>query len=229
MYFPLVQRHRPSSVQRRIASIESAAGFACYSGLLFALASGRPVFLVGAGLAIFICLHGLWTLSRTHTNPATLAEPDGWVARLRHHLGWSGSADVLDERDLGIRYRTFVTCYQILCVLCVAALGIGIFTGFFPWLVAESTRLLWTRLNLFCLRVMSIAIFLLVLLPQWVRPWHEPAGDIDDEPVHSVGSLRVKPKQKLLPNLLYWLVAACILGAWLWTVTRLSSPIEHPR
>jgi hypothetical protein len=174
MYFPYVSRHLPSNRECRVASVLSISGFVGFTGLVLAVPSVLVQMLLWLAAVLVLTYLGLGTL---------------YIAKPNHFLLWPQRATrevlgqpipPLDERDLTIRYRTFLVSYRILAVAAFAMIAfirpgavllVHISAGYIPrWRLdgAEQTLLVL----IFCL-----ALF----LPYWVFPWLESEAVFDDE------------------------------------------------
>jgi hypothetical protein len=180
MYFPYLSKRLPSNRECRIASIVSIIGFVGFAGLVLAM----------PGALVQLLLWGFPVLVLTYLGLGTLT-----IAKPNHFLLWpqretrvvlGKEVPPLDERDLNIRYRTFLVSYRILAV---AAFAIIAFIRPGAALLVETLGgqiPLW-RLEGAGQMFVVLIFFLAMLLPYWVFPWLESDAVFDDEQAFSSG------------------------------------------
>jgi hypothetical protein len=177
MYIPLFSGHEPSNWERRIASIESAAGFLGVIWLVVETPDGLATFLSALAAVLLLTGHGLTVLARSK-NPLQLAL---WPAFARR-MGTGRGEPSLDERDLSLRYRAFVISYQILSLVIFATALV--FDELLPRIVGSAPHR-WLRLHDLMLALLALFIPLVQVLPWWVLPWLEKdASEQDDHRRH---------------------------------------------
>lgn len=172
MYFPYFHRRNPTNRECRVASILSIIGFiACAWGILLSPSRFLP-FLGELMLILLPSWLGLATLWRTRPTQGLL-----WP-QITARFNPKDRYPPLDERDTLVRYRTFLTSYQILAVLI--------------WVLVILPGLLGSNINVLTARhhgpltlglmTLSLLMVLTLLLPHWVTPWLESNVTIDSEP-----------------------------------------------
>jgi hypothetical protein len=207
MYFPHLSKHPPSNRECRIASIVSIVGFVGFAWLVLAM----PAALVQMGLwlvAVLLILgyFGLGTL---------------FIARPNHFLLWpqretqvvrGQPVPPLDERDLTIRYRTFLVSYRILSVAVFAIIAF-IRPGAMLLVDTSGGHIPHWRLQ-FAEQMFVVLLYLLsVLLPYLVFPWLESDADFDDEQASGRG---FQNPTKLLPRRRDWIrTGVALLIIWI--------------
>jgi hypothetical protein len=113
-----------------------------------------------------------------------------YLARPNHFLLWPQRAaqvvrgqpvPALDERDLNIRYRTFLVSYRILSL---AAFAVIVFISPGATLLVNTSagRIPHWQLEAAQQMFVILIYFLSLLLPYWVFPWLESDAAFDDEP-----------------------------------------------
>jgi hypothetical protein len=119
MYFPYLSKRTPSNRECRIASIVSISGFVGFACLMLAVPAALVQELLWLLVVELILVYfGLGTLYIAKPNHFLLwPQRESRVARGQY-------VPPLDERDLTIRYRTFLVSYR---VLSLAALAIIVF------------------------------------------------------------------------------------------------------
>jgi hypothetical protein len=215
MYFPYLTKRPPSNFECRIASAISIIGFVGFAWLLWAVPDTLISMLAWLlAVELILAYFGLGTLH---------------LARPNHFLMWPQRATqvvrgqqvpALDERDLNIRYRTFLLSYRILSL---AAFAVIVFIG--PgarFLVNTSAgRIPHWRLEAAQQMFVVLIWFLSLLLPYWVFPWLESDAAFDDEPTADSGSQNTAelPWRRYwsrtgVTNLVIW-IAIFLLMVWL--------------
>jgi hypothetical protein len=196
MYFPYLSKRPPSNRECRIASIVSIIGFVGFAWLLLAMPAALVQMLAWlVAVVLILAYFGLGTL---------------YIARPNHFLLWpqretrvvrGQSVPPLDERDLNIRYRTFLVSYWILSV---AAFAIIVFIRPVAMLLVDTSGGHIPRWRLEMAEQMFVVlIYLLSLfLPYWVFPWLESDAAFDDE--QASGPSWQNPT-KLLPRRRDWI------------------------
>jgi hypothetical protein len=172
MYFPYARRRNPTNRECRVASILSIIGFIGCAWKVLLPPSSFPAFLGELSLIVFVSWLGLGTLLRAKPYQGLL-----WP-RIAARLGTAGEHPPLDERDTLVRYRTFLTSYQILSVLI--------------WVMVMLPGLLGSKINVLTaqyhgpvelgLLILFLLMLLTSLLPHWVVPWLESDVTFDAEP-----------------------------------------------
>src|SRR5271154_2372100 len=109
MYFPCLSKRTPSNRECRVASAVSIIGFVAFAWLALATPGALVPMLTGlVAVELILAYFGLGTL---------------YIARPNHFVFWpqrerpvvrGQPVPPLDERDLNIRYRTFLVSYRIL-------------------------------------------------------------------------------------------------------------------
>jgi hypothetical protein len=172
MYFPYSRRRNPTNRQCRVASILSITGFIAFGWEALRPPSSFLPFLGELSLIVSLSWLGLATLLRARPYQGLL-----WP-QITARPGSKGQHPPLDERDTLVRYRTFLTSYQILSVLI--------------WVIVILPGLLGSNINVLTgryhgplelgLLTLSLLMVLTWLLPHWVVPWLESNIIIDAEP-----------------------------------------------
>lgn len=217
MYWPYLSRRTPSNLECRIATIETAAGWATVLGA----AMGTPMFhrlgwfsgeMLLFAFAAFLAWHGIATLQR--------ADPVRGVLLLTfgRRMGNAQLAAPLDERDLLLRYRAFNISYTLLYgVLWGGGLiQIGVGLSEFP-----------RPMSFFVPFVFSL--WFGPLLPIFVLPWLE-RDELADEPLaqarhvasgEGAGGVRLYPRwvRIVASPWLVWTLAAL---AMIWLFHQVS-------
>jgi hypothetical protein len=209
MYFPYARRRNPTNRECRVASILSIIGFIAFGWATLLPPSRFLPFLGVLALILFPSWLGLATLLRARPNQGLL-----WP-----HTVTLGSKDrhaPLDERDTLVRYRTFLTSYQILSVLI--------------WVLVMLPGLLGSNINVVTVRyhgpitlglmTLALLMFLTWLLPHWVTPWLESNVTFDSEPdlesTASPGGTSERPTTAASPN---W--ARIVWNGFIWILALL--------
>jgi hypothetical protein len=204
MYFPYLSKRPPSNRECRVASLISIMGFAGFAWLMLAM----PETLIQAMLWLVAV-----ELVLAYLGLATL-----YIAKPNHFLLWPQREPLvvrgqpvppLDERDLAIRYRTFLVSYRILSI---AALAIIVLVRPGAQLLVETSggRIPHWRLES-AEQLFVVLLFLLsFLLPYWVFPWLESEAPADDEQASDTGA---QSPAKLLPH--NWIrTGITLLAVW---------------
>lgn len=173
MYIPLLNSHEPSNRDRRIASIESAAGFLGAIWLVVEMPSRLATFLSALAAVLLVIGHGEAILARSK-NPLQMAL---WPEFARR-MGTGRGEPLLDERDLSVRHRAFVISYQMLGLVVFAT--ILAFDLLLPRIVGSAPHK-WIRLHDLMLVLLSLLIPLVAVLPWWVLPWLEKDASEEDD------------------------------------------------
>ena len=127
MDFLFSRRRHPTNRECRVASIVSITGFIA-AGWAVLLPPSRFLPFLGE-LALILPLNWLGLRTLLHARPYQgLLWP-----QIAARLGSKGLHPLLDERDTLIRYRTFLTSYQILSILI--------------WVIVITPGLLGARIN----------------------------------------------------------------------------------
>jgi hypothetical protein len=172
MYFPYSRRRNPTNRECRVASILSITGFIAFGWVLLRPPSGFAPFLGELSLVLVLSWLGLRTLLQARPYQGLL-----WP-QTAGRRGAGVAQPPLDERDTLVRYRTFLTSYQILSVLI--------------WVIVIVPGLLGSHINVLTaqyhgplelgLLTLSWLMVLTWLLPHWVVPWLESNVAFDAEP-----------------------------------------------
>lgn len=186
MYIPVLSSHEPSNRERRIASIESIAGFVGAVWLVVEMPHGLVAFLSALAAVLLLFGHGAAVLTRSK-NPLQMAL---WPEFARR-MGTGRKESLLDERDLSLRCRAFVVSYQILSLVIFAA--ILAFDLLLPRIVGFAPHK-WIRLHDLMLVLLSLLIVMLPILPCWVLPWLEKDASEDDDHRRHVGQIPVNER-----------------------------------
>lgn len=176
MYIPLLSSHEPSNRERRIASIELAAGFLGAIWLVVEMPRGLATSLSALGAVLLVVGHGGAILARSK-NPLQMAL---WPEFARR-MGTGRGAPLLDERDLSLRYRAFVISYQILSMVIFAT--VLAFDLLLPRIVGSAPHR-WIRLHDVMLALLGLLIPLVGVLPHLVLPWLEKDASEEDHRRH---------------------------------------------
>jgi hypothetical protein len=207
MYTPLLSSHEPSNRERRIASIESIAGFMSAVWLVVDMPHGLAAFLSALAAVLLLFGHGAAVLTRSK-NPLQMAL---WP-EFAHRMGSGREESLLDERDLSLRCRAFVVSYQILSLVIFATFLA--FDLLLPRIVGSAPHK-WIRLHDLMLILLSLLIFLLPMLPCWVLPWLEKDASEDEDLRRHVGQSLVNEqsgKPELFPK---WIrIAGSLWVVW---------------
>jgi hypothetical protein len=205
MYFPYLSKRAPSNRECRIASMASIIGFVGFAWLMLAVPAALVQMLLWLlAVELILAYFGLGTL---------------YIAKPNHFLPWPQQethrvrgqpVPPLDERDLNIRYRTFLVSYRILSI---AAFAIIVFVR--PgatWFVDTSGgHIAHWRLQA-AEQMFVVYIFLLsLLLPYWVFPWLESDAAFDDEQGSDSGALDLAQS---LPQRRQWIRIAFNVLIW---------------
>jgi hypothetical protein len=172
MYIPYSRGRNPTNRECRAASILSIAGFIAFACEALYPPSSFPAFIAELALILFLNWLGLATLLRARPLHALL-----WP-QIMVRGGSNGQHPPLDERDTLVRYRTFLTSYQILSIL----IWVMVIT---PGLLGSSISILTSRYHEpleLALLTLSLLMFLTWMLPHWVGPWLESGATFDAEP-----------------------------------------------
>jgi hypothetical protein len=124
--------------------------------------------------------------------------------------GWAVQYPPLDERETLVRYRTFLTSYQILSVLI--------------WVIVMVPVLLGSHINVLTPRyhgpielgllALSLLMILTLLLPHWVLPWLESNvtfdAEADLEPAASPGDMS-KRATTIAWNVIVWILVFLVI------------------
>jgi hypothetical protein len=171
MYFPYSRRRMPTNHECRVGSILSIAGFLAFGWEALNPPNGFLQFLGELSLILLLSWMGLGTLLHARPYHGLL-----WP-RLKARLASAAGHPPLDERDTLVRYRTFLTSYQILSVLI--------------WVIVILPGLLGAKINVITERyhgplelgllTLSLLMVLTWLLPHWVLPWLESNATYDAE------------------------------------------------
>jgi hypothetical protein len=175
MYFPYLSKRAPSNRECRIASIVSIIGFVGFAWLVLAVPGALVSMLAGlVAVELVLAYFGLGTL---------------YIARPNHFLFWpqretrvirGQPVPPLDERDLNIRYRTFLVAYRILSIA-VFAIIVFIRPGAALLVDTSSGHIPHWRLEIADLMLVVLIYLLSLFLPYWVFPWLESDAAFDDE------------------------------------------------
>jgi len=179
MYIPLLSHHEPSTRERRIASIESAAGFLGAIWLVVAMPGGLATFLSALAAVLLLIGHGFAILARSKNPLQTALWPE-----FARRMGTGREEPLLDERDLSVRHRAFVISYQVLSLVIFAT--ILAFDLLLPRIVGSAPHR-WIRLHDLMLVLLGLLIPLVGVLPCWVLPWLEKDASEDDDHRHHLG------------------------------------------
>ena len=221
LYFPYLSKRTPSNRECRIASIAGIVGFVSLAWLTLAPpAAVIPMLSWLAVVELILAYFGFGTL---------------YIAKPNHFLVWPQReakmvrgqlVPPLDERDLNVRYRTFLVSYRILSV---AVFAIIVFIRPGATLLVETSggRISHWRLD----TAEQLFVFLLWLLsmflPYLVFPWLESDAAFDEE--EPSGPDFQGPKELLpargrwhwiragLSNLIVWIVIILLMA---WTYRR---------
>lgn len=202
MYLPYLSKRPPSNRECRIASIISIIGFVGFTWLLLAVPAALVQMLLSLVAVILILGYfGLGTL---------------YVAKPNHFLLWperetrvvrGQPVPPLDERDLSIRYRTFLVSYRVLSVATFAIL-VFVRPGAMLLVYTSGGHMPHWWLEM-AEQMFVVLIYLLSLfLPYWVFPWLESDAAFDDE--QAAGSGFQNPT-KLPPRRGHWLRTGIVL------------------
>jgi hypothetical protein len=201
MDFPFSRRRHPTNRECRVASIVSITGFIAAGWAALLPPSSFVPFLGELALILLLNWLGLRTLLRARPYQGLL-----WP-QITARLSSKGQHPPLDERDTLVRYRTFLTSYQILSVLI--------------WVLVILPGLLGSHINVLVARyhgpielgllTLSLLMFLTWLLPQWVGPWLESDAPFDAEP-DLEPTASPSDTWKVYPWLVWILVFLVILG-----------------
>jgi hypothetical protein len=171
MYFSYSRSRNPTNRECRVASILSITGFIASGWEVLHPPNSFLPFLGELSLIIFLSWLGLATLLRARPQQGLL-----WP-QFTARFGSGRQHPPLDERDTLVRYRTFLTSYQILSVLI--------------WVIVIVPGLLGSRINVLTERyhgplelgllTLSLLMVLTWLLPHWVVPWLESNATFDAE------------------------------------------------
>jgi hypothetical protein len=207
MYFPYLSRRPPTNRECRIASIVSILGFVGFAWLVLAVPAALvQMLLLVVAVVLIPAYFGLGTL---------------YIARPNHFLLWpqretrmvrGQPVPPLDERDLNIRYRTFLASYRILSI---AAFAIIVFIRPGATLLVDTSGSHIPRWRLESAEQMFVVlIYLLSLfLPYWVFPWLESDAAFDDERASGPG---LQNPTKLLPRRQDWVqTGVALLIVWI--------------
>jgi hypothetical protein len=175
MYLPYLTHRAPSNRECRIASIMSVVGFAGFAWL--ALATPAALYQMLSWLVVVelvLAYFGLGTLFIAKPNHFLL-----WPQRERRAVR-GRPVPPLDERDLNIRYRTFLVSYR---VLSIAAFAIIVFARPAALLIVNASGGHVPHWRLEAAEQLFVVLILLLslLLPYWVFPWLESDAPHDDE------------------------------------------------
>jgi hypothetical protein len=216
MYFPYLSKRAPSNRECRVASLVSIMGFVGFAWLMLAMPQTLiQVILWLVAVELILAYFGLGTL---------------YIAKPNHFLVWpqresfvvrGQKVPPLDERDLAIRYRTFLVSYRILSV---AALAIIVLIRPGALLLVETSggRIPYWKLESAEQMFVVFIVLLSFFLPYWVFPWLESDAAFDDEQGLDSGS--ENPTESLSQrrhwirigiNLLNWALIF-LLMAWLY-------------
>lgn len=221
MYIPLLSSREPSNRERRIASMESAAGFLGAVWLVLGLPRGLAAFLAALAAVLLLTGHGLAILTHSK-NPLQMAL---WPEFARR-MGTGRMEPLLDERDLSLRHRAFVISYQILSL--VIFITILAFDLLLPRIVGSAPHK-WIRLHYLMLVLLGLLIPLVRALPYWVLPWLERDASEEDDHRRQVGQSSVN-EQRGEPELFAkwirmissdWLVWGVCALLMIWAFRRL--------
>jgi hypothetical protein len=206
MYFPYLSKRTPSNRECRIASIVSVIGFVGFAWLALAVPAALVQMLLWlVAVELVLAYFGLATL---------------YIARPNHFLLWpqqetrvvrGQQAPPLDERDLNIRYRTFLVSYRILSI---AAFPIIVFVRPGAMLLVDTSGGHIPHWRLEAAEQMFVVfIFLLsLLLPYWVFPWLESDAAFDDE---QESDSRSQNPRESLPQGRHWIrTGLALLMVW---------------
>lgn len=223
MYIPLLSSHEPSNRERRIASIESAAGILGVIWLMIDRPGSLPPFLCALAATLLVTGHGLAVLTRSKPNQVLL-----WP-EFRRRMGAGNADPPLDERDLSVRLRAFEISYRILALLILATV-LG-FDLLLPRFVGPAPHK-WIRVHALMLELLSLLTIVVQLIPWWVLPWLEqdPSEEDDSRRLFSrnparerTGNANLYPKWVRIigSNWFVWSVAALLM---LWVYRRYMPP-----
>jgi hypothetical protein len=171
MYIPLLSSREPSNRERRIASIESIAGFLGVIWLMVAKPLSLAPSLCALAAILLLMGHGLAILARSNSFQTAL-----WPEFARR-MGTGRGQPSLDERDLSIRHRVFVISYQILFL--VIFVTILAFDLLLPHITGSAPHK-WIRLHDLMITLLGLLIPLVGLLPCLVLPWLETDSSEED-------------------------------------------------
>jgi hypothetical protein len=214
MYVPLLSSYEPSTRERRIASIESAAGFLGAIWLVVEMPGGLAISLSALAAVLLLIGHGSAILARSKNPLQTALWPE-----FARRMGTGRGEPLPDERDLSVRHRAFVISYQILSLVIFAT--ILAFDLLLPRIVGSAPHR-WIRLHDLMLALLALLIPLVGVLPAWVLPWLEKDAWEDDDHRHHLGESPVNEQTgeaELFPkwiriissNWVVWGVCALIL------------------
>jgi hypothetical protein len=171
MYLPYSRGRNSTNRECRVASILSIVGFIAFAWAALYPPSSFLPFLGELSLILFLSWLGLATLLRARPYQGLL-----WP-HTTARLGSKAEHPPLGERDTLVRYRTFLTSYQILSVL----IGVIVIA---PGLLGSSINGLTSRYHgtlELGLLTLSLLMFLTWMLPHWVVPWLESTANFDAE------------------------------------------------
>jgi len=170
MYLPVSSKRKPTIFERRFASIIVALGFVMFTWLTLIPPRGFAQMLGSLACLVILFCVGLGTLVQGSPTQALLWPKAS--ARMRP----GSPAPHMDERDLFIRYRTFLVSYQILAIVLFCLLVL-------PGLLLSVHLINLSPLfQTHSLLIVAVLMFLCILLPHCVLPWLEPAITLDPEP-----------------------------------------------
>jgi hypothetical protein len=206
MYFPYSQRRNPSNRECRVASIVSITGFIAAGWAVLRPPSTFLPFLPELSLIVFLNWVGLATLVRARPYQGLL-----WP-HITARLGSGVQQPPLDERDTLVRYRTFLTSYQILSVLI--------------WVIVMVPGLLGSHINVLTARhhgplelgllTLSLLMILTLLLPHWVLPWLESSVTFDAEPDLEPTAAPSANLTRTLWNVFVWILVFVVI-VWIFS------------
>jgi hypothetical protein len=216
MYFPYLSKRTPSNRECRVASLVSIVGFVGFAWLMLATPETLiQVMLWLVAVELVLAYLGLGTL---------------FIAKPNHFLLWPQRKSLvvrgqrvppLDERDLAIRYRTFLVSYRILSVAALAIIVL-VRPGALLLVKTSGGRIPYWWLDSAEQMFVVFIVLLSFFLPYWVFPWLESDATFDDEQGLDSGS---KDPTESLPQRRQWiriginflLWALCfLLMAWLY-------------
>jgi len=174
MYFPYLSKRTPSNRECRVASTVGIIGFVAFAWLALATPGALVQMLTGlVAVELILGYFGLCTL---------------YIARPNHFVFWpqretrvvrGQPVPSLDERDLNIRYRTFLVSYRILSVVVFAIIALRPAAA----LLVENSRghIPHWRLEAAGQMFLFLILLLSVVLPYLVFPWLESDTAFDDD------------------------------------------------
>jgi len=233
MYYPFPGKRLPTNRERRVASIECMLGFAFFGWIMLVIPGTPVLFALELAPLLILTGHGLATMLRATPDQAALWQAPRWLHRLRWRMGWTrNSVEVtLDERDLQIRYQTFLISYQILAgviiATLVAALLANVLTGSPAAAVAAAFRADGAGgLRFLVIRTLIVLVLLFSLLPYFVLPWLESAVPFDQDlanPTAPAVDDSPPPRARLdwvriLGNTAWWLIAVVAILTFVWAL-----------